>query len=134
MNAGSRSEPPEPRPQPRIEPRIEPVFRETFLAGFRDPVHVDVLRLMGDFLHTLTVETFYWVREECRGLAGMCDDLTAAAADLDHLGEFLRALRGGICEVEESPEEAELHGEAGRWAERLERVAGEMRATVEEVE
>ncbi len=107
------------------------MFYESFLAGFRDPVHVDVLRLMGDFIHTLIVETFYWVREECRGVAGMREDVAAAARDLEHLVEFLRALGGGICEVGETPEEAELCREAEEWAERLERVVGEMRAAVE---
>jgi len=127
MSAATRTSPPAPHP----EVRIEPVFYESFLAGFRDPVHVDVLRLMGDFIHTLSVETFYWVREECRGLAGMQSDLAAVAADLEHLVEFLRGLGGGICEVEESPEEAELRREAEAWAQRLGRLAGEMRAAVE---
>ena len=127
MSGASRADPPESRPQLRIEP----VFYESFLAGFREPGHVDVLRLMGDFIHTLTVETFYWVREECRGLAGMRADLAAAAADLEHLVEFLRSIGGGICESQESPEESELRREAEVWAERLGRVAGEMRAAVE---
>ena len=126
MSAATAPGPPALHP----EVRMEPVFRETFLAGFRDPVHRDVLRLMGDFLHTVTVETFYWLREECRGLAGMQADLAAAASDLEHLVQFLRALGGGICEVPETPEEAELRRQSERWAERLGQVAGEMRAAV----
>jgi len=86
---------------------------------------------MGGLLHTVTVETFYWLGEEHRGLAGMRCDLAAAAADLEHLAEFLRAVGGGVCAVEESPQEAALHREARRWAERLGRVAKEMRAAVE---
>ncbi len=122
---------PSDRPASHPDVPIEPVFYETFLAGFRDPVHKDVLRLMGDFIHTLTVETFYWVREECRGIAGIQSDLAAAAKDLEHLVEFLRGLGGGICEVEESPEESELRREAEGWADRLGRLAGEMRAAAE---
>jgi len=119
------------RPAPRPQPPLEAVFYESFLAGFRDPVHVDVLRLMGDFIHTVTVETFYWTREECRGLAGMRCDLAAAARDLEHLAEFLLEIGGGIFEATATPEECALRREADRWAERLGRMAGEMRAAVE---
>ncbi len=52
----------------------------------------------------------------------MQSDLAAAAADLEHVVEFLRRLGGGIFEVEESPEESELRGTAERWAERLGRL------------
>ncbi len=64
-------------------PYLEPVFRETFLAGFRDPIHADVLRLVGDFLHTLAVKTFYWDREEPRTLPRLRGDVAAAATDLE---------------------------------------------------
>jgi hypothetical protein len=86
---------------------------------------------MGDFIHTLTVETFYWLGEECRGIAGMRSDITAAAADLDHLAEFLQALPRGVREVQETAEESELRRDAAGWADQLGRLARRMRAAVE---
>lgn len=63
--------------------------------------------------------------------AGMQSDVIAAAADLGHVAEFLQALGRGIRAVEESPAESGLRREAEGWAERLGRVAGEIRAAVE---
>jgi hypothetical protein len=118
----------------RPEVRIEPVFYECFLAGFREPVHVDVLRLIGDFLHTLAIETFYWVGAESRGLPGLRSDASAVARDLEHLAEFLGDLGGGICDVEPSSEESDLRREAEGWSARLGCLAGEIRAVVEATE
>ena len=126
MTAAPHPDPPASRP----EVRIEPVFRETFLAGFRDPVHADILRLMGDLIHTLTVETFYWLGEECRGVAGMQSDLTAASVDLDHLVDFLQEIGGATRELEAPLAERSLGLKARQSAERLGPMADEMRAAV----
>ena len=87
-----------------------------------------------------------------RGVSGMRRDVTVAAADLEHVARFLRELSQGICEPHEAPEEPEepekpaepeepetpegpaLRREAEGWAERLGRVAGEMRAAVRSAE
>ena len=107
---------------------LEPVFREVFLAGFREPIHVDILRLIGDFLHTLAVETFYWGGEEPRTLPRLRGDIAAAATDLDHAARFLGRLGEEPIEARvSSGEEAALCREAEVWAERLGRLVGEMR-------
>ncbi len=111
----------------RPEVRVEPVFYESFLAGFREPVHVDVLRLMGDFLHTLAVETFYWVGEESRGLPGLRSDASAVARDLEHLAELLEGMGRPPLEVHRSPEELDLCRAARGWAGRVQRLAVEIR-------
>ncbi len=113
---------------------LEPVFRETFLADFREPAHVEILRLAGDLLHTLAVETFYWLGEEDLGLCGLRRDLTAAAADLDHLVSYLQAIAwtpaGGLHDPPGPSEEVTLRRAAEAWAERVGRVVGEMREAV----
>ena len=109
-------------------PHLEPVFYEAFLAGFREPIHVDVLRLLGDLLHTLAVETLYWQGEEPRTLPRLQSDVAASATDLEHLARFLGRLGEEPVEARApSPEEAALCREAEGWAERLGRLVGEMR-------
>jgi hypothetical protein len=106
------------------------VFRETFLAGFREPVHADILRLIGDFLHTLAVETFYWTGEEHCGHPDVSSSIEAAAEDLGHLGELLQEVSTVARVVPVSEGDAGLCRKAERWAERLRELILEMTMAV----
>jgi hypothetical protein len=117
-------------PLPQAHSRLEPVFRETFLAGFREPVHADILRLIGDFLHTLAVETFYWTGEEHCGHPDLSRSVEAAAEDLGHLAEHLQEIATVPRVVPTSEEDSGLCRKAERWAERLRELILEMSMAV----
>jgi hypothetical protein len=109
---------------------LERVFYESFLAGFREPVHSDVLRLMGDFIYTFAVETFYWLGEESLGLPGARRYAAAAADDLENAAEVLRGIRDEPVEARGSEEESAFRRAAGRWAARIEDLVIEMRGEI----
>ncbi len=96
---------------------------------------MEILRLAGDLLHTLAVETFYWLGEEDLGLRGLRKDLTAAAADLDRLVGYLQAIAwtptGRLDDEPQLSEELALRREAESWAENLGRLGGEMRGALD---
>jgi hypothetical protein len=106
-------------------PRIEPVLRETVLWRFRDPEHIETLRRFGDLLYSMAAETFYW--GATHGWSPFQGEANAAAADLEHVADFLEA-------VAELPDDARLAGAAVRWAEELRRLVEGIREVVGEPE
>src|SRR4051812_21424339 len=119
--------PPEP-PLAAIPPVIDPAawedfpaFRETFLMYFTPPGYAAALRVVGEMLHTMILESYNpwpgWPESSTR------TEMRAALADLRHLQGFLASV-GREKELSSlDPEDAYLSNTAARLARQIRHAA-----------
>jgi hypothetical protein len=123
--------PPEPLPDPSdpvVPPIIDPAawedypaFRETFLMYFTPPGYAAALRVVGEMLHTMLLESYNpwpgWPESSTR------TEMRAALADLRHLQGFLASV-GKEKELSSlDPEDAYLSNTAARLARQIKHAA-----------
>ena len=123
--------PPETDPEPPLAatpPTIDPAawedfpaFRETFLMYFTPPGYAAALRVVGEMLHTMILESYNpwpgWPESSTR------TEMRAALADLRHLQGFLASV-GREKELSSlDPEDAYLSNTAARLARQIKHAA-----------